>query len=155
MSFIMIRILFKKVAVFARAHKMISGVILTVLLVGGYTGYKKATNTSGETRYVLGVVSKGTIVAAVSASGQVSALNQIDVKAKASGELVWVGTKAGNSVGIGQSLASIDSTTAKQNVVDAEASLALLKLQYQKDTAQAPIDYVGGHLPQKYSIRWA
>ena len=97
--------------------------------------------SASETSYVLARVEKGTIISSVSASGQVSTVNQIDIKPKASGDVIWVGVKAGDMVYAGQALASIDSTTAKQTIADAEASLAAAKLQYQKDSAQAPIDY--------------
>ena len=41
----------------------------------------------------------------------------------------------------GAALAQIDNTDAKQAIADAEQSLIQAKLQLQKDTAQAPIDY--------------
>jgi HlyD family secretion protein len=111
-------------------------------LVGvGYWVYKKYSNNSTTTSYVLGKVERATIVSSVSASGQISTVNQVDIKPKASGDIVWVGAKAGDVVRAGQPLAYIDSTTAKQNIANAEASLVQAKLQYQKDSAQAPIDY--------------
>lgn len=99
------------------------------------------TASGGETRYILGNVERGTVIATIDASGQVSTSDEVDIKPKASGDITWVGVKAGDTVRAGQALASIDNTDAKQAIADAEADLAQAKLQYQKDSAQAPIDY--------------
>src|SRR3989344_8746469 len=131
----------KRVLTYAKAHKIISAVIMVAIVGGGYWTYTTFTSTNGSVSYVLGTVERGTIIASVSASGQVSTVNQIDIKPKASGDVTWVGVKAGDTVRAGQALAYIDATTAKQNIADAEASLTSAKLQYQKDSAQAPIDY--------------
>jgi HlyD family secretion protein len=130
----------KKVIIYFKAHKIISVIVIVVILGGGYWIYNgSSSNTSVS--YVLGTVEKTTIITSISASGQVSTVNQIDIKPKASGDVTWVGVNAGDTVYAGQALAYIDATTAKQNIADAEASLASAKLQYQKDSAQAPIDY--------------
>src|SRR3990167_855981 len=131
----------KRVLTYAKAHKIISAVIMVAIVGGGYWTYTTFTSTNGSVSYVLGTVERGTIIASVSASGQVSTVNQIDIKPKASGDVTWVGVKAGDVVRVGQALAYIDSTSAKQTIGDAEASLTEAKLQYQKDSAQAPIDY--------------
>ncbi|MFA5889040.1 MAG: efflux RND transporter periplasmic adaptor subunit [Candidatus Paceibacterota bacterium] len=132
---------FKKVSAYAKLHKIISIIIILVIVGGGYLIYKTFTSSSASVSYVLGTVEKTTIVSSVSASGQVSTVNQIDIKPKASGDVTWVGVKAGDAVRAGQALAYIDATNAKQTIADAESSLAEAKLQYQKDSAQAPIDY--------------
>src|SRR3989344_2950352 len=131
---------FKKVITYLKAHKIISGIVMVAVLGGVYWVYNWSSSNT-HVSYILGTVEKTTIVASVSASGQVSTVNQIDIKPKASGDVTWVGVKAGDTVRAGQALAYIDATTAKQNIADAEASLASAKLQYQKDSAQAPIDY--------------
>lgn len=122
-------------------HKIISLILVLVLLYAGYYFYKKYTSTTGEIRYVVTTVKKQTIISSISGSGQVSATSQIDVKAKVSGDITWVGVKPGDKVRRGQALASIDNRQAKNAVASAEASLIQTKLQYQKDEAAAPIDY--------------
>ena len=133
--------IFKKMIVYLKTHKVISVIIAVVLVSLGYWGYKTLNSGGATVSYVLGTVERTTIVSSISASGQVSTVNQIDIKPKAGGDVTWVGVKAGDTVRAGQALAYIDSTTAKQNIADSEASLAAAKLQYQKDYAQAPIDY--------------
>lgn len=141
MNRVLLKINISKIFAYAKAHKVMT-LIFTVVIAGGcWWIYDKTNSASAETRYIVGTVEKGTIIASVSASGQVSTVNQIDIKPKASGDVTWVGVKAGDTVRAGQALAYIDATEAKQNIADAEASLASAKLQYQKDSAQAPIDY--------------
>jgi len=131
----------QKIITYSKNHKIASLIIAIIIIGGGYLGYRAIKPSNTNASYVLGVVEKTTIVASVSASGQVSTVNEIDIKSKASGDITWVGIKAGDTVRAGQALAYIDATTAKQNIADAEASLASAKLQYKKDSAQAPIDY--------------
>lgn len=126
---------------YAAAHKVLSGIAIVVILGGGWWVYARASAGSVPASYVLGTVTKGTIVASVSATGQVSASNSIDVKPKVSGEVTWVGVKPGDIVHAGQQLATIDDTDARRSFLDAQNSLKATELQYQKDSAQAPISY--------------
>ena len=126
---------------YALSHKIISGIILIAVAGGGYWEYQRATSTTGVTHYILGTVATGTIVASVSESGQVSSSDSIDIKPQVTGTITWVGVKAGDKVGTGQTIATIDDTTAKQTLQDAENQLAADKLQFQKDQAQAPISF--------------
>src|SRR5262245_24661559 len=105
---------------FALKHKILSVLIALIIIGGGWGIVNALTSTKGETRYVLGTVEKRTIISNVSASGQVAATNQVDVKPKASGEITWVGVKAGDKVYAGQALGALDNTDAKQSVADAQ-----------------------------------
>ena len=130
----------QKTLTYLKAHKIISAIVIVVIFGGVYWFYSGSFSNTGVS-YVLGTVEKTTIISSVSASGQVSTVNQIDIKSKVSGDVIWVGVKVGDTVQAGQALAYIDATTAKQNIADAQDSLASARLQYQKDSAQAPIDY--------------
>lgn len=126
---------------YAFAHKVRSVITVLVILGGMYVAYSKIAPSSEATKYVLGTVSSSTIISTVSAAGQVSTTDSVDVKAKVNGEITWVNVKAGDMVKAGQALAYIDSTDQKQAIADAEQSIAQAKLQFQRDEAQAPIDY--------------
>ena len=127
---------------FILAHKLISTLIVVFVLGGGYYFYRSlSAENAAAPKYVVQTVSRGTLVISVTGSGQVSVSNQVDIKPKASGDVTWVGVKKGDTVRAGQALAQIDNTDAKQAIADAEQSLAQAKLQFQKDSAQAPIDY--------------
>ena len=131
----------EKAKKFALAHRITTAFIVLALLGGGWYVVSALSSTAGQPRYVLGTVTKGTIIASVSASGQVAASDELSIKPKASGDVVWIGVNAGDTVRAGQGILQIDNTDAKQAVLSAERSLAASKLQYQQDTVQAPIDY--------------
>ncbi|MEK7628183.1 MAG: efflux RND transporter periplasmic adaptor subunit [Patescibacteria group bacterium] len=121
-----------KILAYARTHKVIVGLAFTVLCGGGYWAYSAYTTTAGETRFVLGTVKKGTIVASVSASGQVSASSQLDIKPKASGEIISIRVTSGQKVGPGTLIAVLDPTSAQKSVRDAESNLESAKLSLEK-----------------------
>jgi len=127
------------------AHKIISLVVLIVVLTLGYWGYKKLTSTAGETRYITAKVEKGTITASISGSGQVSALNQVDIKTKVSGDVVYLPKQNGDMVNQGTLIAQLDTRDAQKSVRDAEVNLesariALDKLKIQKSSENMTAD---------------
>lgn len=132
---------YNKVFGYSKAHKIQATLAIVFVLFVGYYGYGKITAKTGETLYTTTLVKKGTIISTITGSGQVSATNQIDIKAKVSGNITWINAKVGQTVYAGGALAGIDSKSAKATVDDAEANLVQAKLQFQKDEATAPIDY--------------
>ena len=124
--------LFITVRSYAKAHKFIAGLGALLLVWGMYYGYGKFTSTAGETKYVTAQAQKGTLITALSGSGQVSALNQVDVKAKASGDVVYIGVVNGQAVKAGALIAQLDITDAQKSVRDAEANLESAQLSLQK-----------------------
>ncbi len=124
-----------------RSHPFIIIAFLTIVAGGGYYAYATYATTSNETRYVLGTVTKGTIVSSISASGQVASTNETDIKAKVGGEIVSVAVKTGQRVAQGQVIASIDSTNARSAVTDAALAVEEARLNLEESTLKAPIDY--------------
>ncbi|HPS21232.1 MAG TPA: efflux RND transporter periplasmic adaptor subunit [Candidatus Paceibacterota bacterium] len=118
------------------AHKVVSIVILIVVLSIGFWAYKKVSNASDEVRYVTTNVEKGTIITSVSGTGQVSASNQVDLKAKASGDIVAIGVKSGQRVSKDTLIAQIDSGDMQKSLRDAELSLQSAKISLQKAEIQ-------------------
>lgn len=114
-----------------KEHWLIS-VLLAVGLVGG--GWYWLGKSSGQVppKYVLGTVTKGTLIVSVSGSGQVSSSNQVDVKPKVGGDVVKVSVKNGDLVKAGAVLISLNAREALKSVRDAEASLASAKLSLDK-----------------------
>jgi HlyD family secretion protein len=124
----------KKILNFVLSHKITSGVLVGVLVFGGYYSYKSIKDNNQPTLYALATVEKGTIVTSISGSGQVSALNQVDVKSRVSGDVVYVGVKNGQEVGAGYLLVQLDTRDAQKAVRDAQinlenAQISLSKLQ--------------------------
>jgi len=127
-------------------------ILAAVLVVGGGGTYAAMNLNKPSTapKYVLAQVAKGTVVSAVSGSGQVSGQNQLDITPAQSGAITKVLVKAGDTVAKDTPLFEIDRTTAvrslrdaQQSVHDAQLSLQSAELTYQKFVAPAdPLDVV-------------
>ena len=117
-------------------HKMLSITFILILIGGLYYIRSKSTNTSAEIRYVLGSVKKDTIVSSINGTGQVSALNQIDIKSTVSGKITYVGVEPGKNVGNGKILFNIDNTEAQKAVRDASISLKSAQIDLSKTQIQ-------------------
>ena len=140
----------KKIKAHILAHKVMSSIILIILLCVGYVGYKKITSTAGETRYVTAKVEKGTIVASTSGTGQVSALNQVDVKSKVSGDVVYISAQDGQRVAQGTLIAKLDDTDAQKAVRDAEISLESAQISLNKLNLQNSSENLNTNLAKTY-----
>jgi len=127
------------------AHKAISIVILIVLLGLGYWGYKKFTSTANDVRYITTKIKRGEIISSISGSGQISSLNQVDIKAKVSGDVVYIAAQDGQKIGNGGLIARLDAKDAEKSVRDAEINLesskiVLAKLKIEKSQENMEAD---------------
>ncbi len=124
---------------FIKAHRAVSAAA-TIILLGGIWYYHNASSaTSGKPRYMIGVVTRGTIISSISGSGQVTADQQLDIKPKVSGQITSLRVIPGQKVSEGTLIAVIDATDAQKTVRDAQANLtsaqlALTKLQQPATT---------------------
>jgi len=121
-------------------HKLITSIILLLIIGGGYFGYQKLAGNKNAVRYVTTAVEKGTLIVSVSGSGQVAALEQVDVKPKVSGEISALYINKDQEVKEDQVLAELDSNDAKNTVRDAQTSLNTA--QHDSDTAKANLEQV-------------
>lgn len=112
--------------------KITIGIIIALLAIGGYYGYKKIKGGAAPTQYVLAAVEKGTLITSVSGSGQISVSNQVDIKTKTSGDLIYLNAQNGQEVKSGALLAQLDARDGYKAVRDAEANLASAKLSLEK-----------------------
>ncbi len=115
----------KKIKVFILAHKKISTIIVICLVAGAYGIYNYYGNSTAQTLYVLAKAEKGEIVNTVNGTGQVSALNQVDVTSKNSGDIVYLKATVGQEVKEGDLIAQIDYGNALYELETA-------KLSYEK-----------------------
>ncbi|KKR07500.1 MAG: Efflux transporter, RND family, MFP subunit [Parcubacteria group bacterium GW2011_GWC2_39_14] len=122
----------EKSKILIKWHKIISIVIVLIVLVSGYYLYKHFSTASVETRYQFATVEKGTIIKTISGSGQVVATNQVDIKPKASGEVIRVAVKKGQDVKAGAILVQLDAGDAWRTVRDAQLSLKSAQLAYDE-----------------------
>ena len=142
--------LYNKIKQFIINHKTSSIVILIIVLIFGYWLYGKITSTTGETRYVTSKVEKSTILASITGTGQVSASNQIDIKPKASGEIVYLPIQAGQQVSTGTLIAKLDTTDAEKTIRDAQTNLDSAKLSLEKLKIQDSADNMNTDLAKAY-----
>lgn len=142
----------KKIGAFAKAHKFISAIVIIALLGGGWWAYSSLTSTEGEVSYVFGAVERGTVVASISASGQVSASNQIDLTAKAAGDLVYLNAKVGQQVGAGALIAQTDSTDAAFELESARISYDELVNIDPDDLENAQTDVEGTYTDARTTL---
>ena len=122
----------QKLFTLIKAHKVITGIIIIAALGGGYFWYSKTHTSSAQAQYVTGAVEKTTIAVSVSASGQVSAENQIDLKPGGSGALTAVNVKAGDAVKAGQVIAVVDQSNNNVSLAQAHASVLQAQANYDK-----------------------
>jgi len=123
---------FKRGYAWALAHKVWSGVIIVIVLLGGYAVYAHYKNAATGTEYVIQQATRGTLASTVSGSGQVAANQTLELAPKSTGEVTYVGVKAGDVVAAGTVIARVDDTTAEESLRDAEASLTGAKITYQQ-----------------------
>jgi HlyD family secretion protein len=122
-------------------HKIISAIVILLIVVGGYFGYKTLKNKGAGIQYVLAAVTKDTLIVSVSGSGQVSALDQVDIKPKVSGDIIYVGAENGQKIKSGALIAELDREEAQKAVDDAEIDLenAQISLTQAKENAESGI----------------
>jgi HlyD family secretion protein len=123
----------KKILQLAKQHKIVAGIIILIIIAGGYFLLKG--KSTAPTSYVLAKAEKGNVIAAISGTGQVSVSNQVDVKAKTSGDVTAVNVKVGQVVKSGALLAQINASEALRAVRDAQTSLETAKLDLEQTLA--------------------
>ncbi len=122
----------KKAKTYALAHKVLSTVIILACIGGGYGITRLVQSKNTEIRYISTTVEKGTLITTVTGSGQISAVRQVDIKSKASGDIVAIYVKTGQSVKAGDLLVRLDTTDAQKTVRDAQMSLENAQIALQK-----------------------
>src|SRR3989344_5881977 len=125
---------FSRILNVAIRHKMIAFLIVAAILTGGYYGYRVIFNSGESVRYVTAAAEKGTQIVSISGSGQVSAMQQVDVKSKVAGDVTYVNVKAGQYIPAGTLLAQLYARDAQKAVRDAETNLETAQLNYDQIT---------------------
>src|SRR3989339_408615 len=139
-----------KIKSYALAHKIISTTILIAILFLGSWAYGKMTSTAGGIRYITAKVEKGIIIDSISGSGQVSALNQIDIKAKASGDIVYIKAQNGQKISAWGLIAQIDDKDVQKSIRDAEINLESAKIAFEKFKIQNSEENMNADLAKAY-----
>ena len=127
----------KKLFAFILKRKVLSFFVIVLFFGSGWYGYRALKGTPTEIRYVTATAQKGTIINAVSGSGQIAVLNQVDIKTKGSATLMTLPIVNGQAVKAGDLLAQLDTREAYKAVRDADANLQSATLALQKATQPA------------------
>ncbi len=115
-----------------RKNKVGIGLLIFVVVGGGYSVYK-AVNKDGEAvSYLTAEVRKGALITSISGNGQVSASNQIDIKSKVSGDITSVSAEDGQEIKKDAVIATIDTADAVKSVRDAQTALETAKLELEE-----------------------
>ena len=130
--------MFKKIFSFISGHKILTGIIIIIVIAGGYFGIASTGSKKAATKYVVSTVTKGDLITTVSATGQVDSSNEIKVTSSASGEVTYVGATVGQDVKEGDLLMKIDDTDAQRSLREAQANLDLAQLALEQE--QEPVD---------------
>jgi len=129
---------YQRVLGFLRQHKFLTAAGAAILISVSWYFHQSLNQDQVAARYVLGTVKKETLITSISGSGQVASSNQVDVKAKVSGEITYLGVVDGQTVKAGAVVAYIDSHDAQKAVQDAQTSLETSQLALEK--LLAPVD---------------
>jgi HlyD family secretion protein len=117
----------KKIRHFIKNKKILSVIILAIVIFGGYYIYSKYTNTSTQNSYIVSRARIGNVSTTITGTGQVYASIQLDIKSKASGNLVYLNTTAnGQAVKKGDLIAKVDTRDALISLESARIAYAKL-----------------------------
>ncbi|PIZ71292.1 hypothetical protein COY07_05200 [Candidatus Peregrinibacteria bacterium CG_4_10_14_0_2_um_filter_43_11] len=117
---------------FAKTHKKTSALLLVILILVVYGGWKMIAPKGDTVRYVTTPAQKGTLVVAVFGNGQVESSNQVEVKSKASGDVLKINFKNGDEVKANAALVTLNTKDAYKTYRDAQINLESAKLSLEK-----------------------
>ncbi|TRZ79645.1 efflux RND transporter periplasmic adaptor subunit [bacterium] len=122
----------RKILKFALKYKFWTILILALIVASCFFLSKNITQGGDEITYVTETAKKGNLIQSVSGTGQISSLNDLDLKTQASGKVVYVGAKNGQKVKAGQLILQIDLSDALKAISDAETNLETAQLSLEK-----------------------
>ena len=115
-----------------------------LMIIGGfYYWHKKSNSKTTAVQYVTQAAEKGTLTVSVTGTGQVEAVNQVDLKSVVAGDaidVIKVYVKDAQAVKKGDLIALLDSEDAQKSVRNSELSFKNAKIKYE----QAKRDYKKG-----------
>lgn len=106
--------------------------VLIIVLLSAYLFFRSSGTEEGENQYITSTVEKGSISVTVSGNGQVISSEDIEIKARASGEISSLNMTKGATVEKNTLLAQIDDLDAQRNVRDAQIDLENTQLELDK-----------------------
>ena len=109
-------------------------IVAALVLAGSYVGYRYYQSTQAATEIIkLGKVTRGDLTETVSATGSLTALDNVDISSKITGRIVEVLVKENQHVNAGDVLVRLDDTALKATLAQMEAKLINAQLTYNRD----------------------
>lgn len=107
---------------------------MIVLGAGGWWWYSSSSSDqSGQDQFVrTAVVERGDLVVSTSASGLIQPIEQVEVKSKASGEIITLPIEEGDVVSKGDLIARLDRRTAQNDYDQAKADFAVAQVTVEQ-----------------------
>ncbi|MYW03148.1 biotin/lipoyl-binding protein [Streptomyces sp. SID3343] len=130
-----------------RKSVLINVALATAMLTGAGFAYAAVEGDDGgtpSTRVRTGKVTKGTVMATVSASGALSSPSDAGVSFAAAGKVTEVDVKVGDTVKAGQVLARIDPTQAQEALDAAKSGVVVAQANLTKAKQGTPVQQNGG-----------
>lgn len=103
------------------------GIIFLLAVGSGYYFYYQKNNVVVPNSYILDSVSRGAIISNISGTGQISSLNQLDIKPKVSADILELKVQSGQKVKEGEILTILDSSDLTTQVKNAKNSLDIAR----------------------------
>ena len=116
----------------SRTRRILMVILPLVVIAGGVFGVLKWREGTAEAeipRYITETVAQGDLVASISATGTVEALNTVEVGAEISGRILSLSADFNDAVSEGQVLAVIDPEQHKASVDQAKAQMLAAQAQ--------------------------
>lgn len=106
---------------------------LAILLAAGYGGYRYYESTKApEAKVKTGTVTKSNLTEAISATGSLSAVDNVDISSKITGRIVEVPVTENQHVKAGDMLVRLDDTALKATMNQAKARLDYAEANYNR-----------------------
>lgn len=118
-------------------HKILTAIVLVIVVFISYSVYRSSVAANSSIRYLTATASKQSLVISVDGTGQVSAVNKIDIKPQSSGTVASVNVINSQTVKTGQIIAMLDQKNAVVAINQAKANLEIAQANYDKLLAGA------------------
>ena len=114
-----------------KRHKKITAAIIIVILLL-FFGITRVAGGKKE-KFTTSKVERGAIEQSVSASGEIKAERQVDLKFQTSGKLTWVGVKVGDRVEKWQAIAQLDQEELRKDLEKALRDYAKERNDFEEE----------------------
>jgi len=122
----------KKIFIFIKGHKLVSIIVLCLIISGSYFSYQKINQNQETIQYITQTAKIGELVSSISGTGQIFALDEVEINPKVSGDIAFINVKNGQIIKKGDLIIQIDNREAVRKINEAKSSLENSKLDLEE-----------------------